>query len=196
MKDDYNDVKEEIIVKALEVFTKYGYKKTTMNDIAKAVGKAKSSIYHYFNSKDEIFKAIVIRESKVVRSLTAKIMDSVEDAREKLKVYSKVHYEHKKELVCLSESLISEFFEAISIASNEVKQLITENTIIVENIITLGNKQGHFNVKDTRKAAMAFQAMLFGAFNPAMPLDKYIKTEEVMPAMLELFITGLKHCTF
>ena len=45
------DVNRESILKiAQEIFSKYGYRKTTLDDIANAVRKGKSSLYYYFKS--------------------------------------------------------------------------------------------------------------------------------------------------
>src|ERR1700681_2045142 len=52
-------VLQEIIGGARALFEKFGLKKTTMEDIAKEIGKGKSSLYYYFPSKYEIFAAVV-----------------------------------------------------------------------------------------------------------------------------------------
>ena len=39
-------VREEILVQAQILFQQYGLKKTTMDEIAAACGKAKSTLYH------------------------------------------------------------------------------------------------------------------------------------------------------
>ncbi|HET6559677.1 MAG TPA: TetR/AcrR family transcriptional regulator, partial [Prolixibacteraceae bacterium] len=49
-KKDAN--RESILKTAQEIFSKYGYKKTTLDDIANAVRKGKSSLYYYFTSKE------------------------------------------------------------------------------------------------------------------------------------------------
>ncbi|OYW78704.1 MAG: TetR family transcriptional regulator, partial [Sphingobacteriia bacterium 32-37-4] len=40
--------KEDIIREAQKLFQAYGLKKTTMEDIAKALGKGKSTLYYYY----------------------------------------------------------------------------------------------------------------------------------------------------
>ncbi|MGC8866567.1 MAG: TetR/AcrR family transcriptional regulator, partial [Bacteroidales bacterium] len=42
---DYRDV---IIKTSRKLFARYGYRKTTIDDIASALGKAKGSVYYYF----------------------------------------------------------------------------------------------------------------------------------------------------
>lgn len=51
--------REEIIVRSTKVFRKQGYHSTTMNDIGKISGLLKGSIYHYFNSKEELMVAVL-----------------------------------------------------------------------------------------------------------------------------------------
>ena len=49
------DKKEEVIKTARELFTKYGYKKVSMDEIAKKSGVTKKTIYTYFKDKDSMF---------------------------------------------------------------------------------------------------------------------------------------------
>ncbi len=55
--------KDSIIAVALRVFGKLGVYKTTMNDIAKAAKKGRRTIYQYFKSKEEIYQAVLEKET-------------------------------------------------------------------------------------------------------------------------------------
>lgn len=57
--DKTNTTKEHIKKAASELFQKYGYNKTTMNDIAKYSHKAKRSIYNHFENKETLYAAVV-----------------------------------------------------------------------------------------------------------------------------------------
>jgi len=52
------DKKTQIINAAIEVFAKQGLEKGKIADIAQVAGIGKGTVYEYFKSKDEIFKAI------------------------------------------------------------------------------------------------------------------------------------------
>ncbi|ABS62235.1 transcriptional regulator, TetR family [Parvibaculum lavamentivorans DS-1] len=52
------DKREVIISSALDLFRHYGYRRTSMEDIARAAAVAKGTLYLYFKSKDELFEAI------------------------------------------------------------------------------------------------------------------------------------------
>lgn len=50
---------EDIICAALEIFWKDGFWEARMDDIAAEAGVAKGTLYLYFASKEELFKAVV-----------------------------------------------------------------------------------------------------------------------------------------
>ena len=48
----------QILNAAQKLFKHNGFHKVTMDDIAKAVGKGRSSLYYYYKRKDEVFYAV------------------------------------------------------------------------------------------------------------------------------------------
>lgn len=52
-------MREEILWAAAEVFARRGYRAATMQEIAKAAGYTAASLYTYFASKEEIFRALL-----------------------------------------------------------------------------------------------------------------------------------------
>mgnify|MGYP003078587559 CR=1 FL=1 len=54
--------KEVVINTARELFTKYGYKKVSMDEIARTSNVTKKTIYSYFKDKDELFRYFIEEE--------------------------------------------------------------------------------------------------------------------------------------
>ncbi len=50
--------REAILAAAFTQFSRYGFKKTAMADIAKEMGISRASLYSYFDNKDEIFRTL------------------------------------------------------------------------------------------------------------------------------------------
>jgi AcrR family transcriptional regulator len=67
------DKREMILTSALDLFRHYGYRRTSMEDIARAAAVAKGTLYLYFKSKDELFEAIC-------RSLAEQVGEGVTSA--------------------------------------------------------------------------------------------------------------------
>jgi AcrR family transcriptional regulator len=81
------EVKSEIIEAANALFMKYGYMKTTMEDIATAVRKGKSTLYYYYKSKDEVFLDVIDRVANSLLYNIRERVNSLNSASEKLSSY-------------------------------------------------------------------------------------------------------------
>ena len=55
------DTKEKILTKALELFSRKGYEGTNINELMGSVGLVKSAMYRHFNSKEELWNALLDR---------------------------------------------------------------------------------------------------------------------------------------
>ena len=55
-----SEVRKRIIAAARECFTRYGPRRTTMEDIAAAAGIARPALYRYVSSRDEIVESVIL----------------------------------------------------------------------------------------------------------------------------------------
>jgi AcrR family transcriptional regulator len=72
-----HSVREQIVEAAGEHFSHYGYEKTTVSDLAKAIGFSKAYIYKFFDSKQAIGEAIC---SKTLSAIVAAVEEAVAGA--------------------------------------------------------------------------------------------------------------------
>ena len=76
------NIKENSIIDAAEkVFSKQGFANTKMEDVAKALGMSKGTIYFYFNSKENLYMAITYR---AFQALIEAFYNSVENNKDEL----------------------------------------------------------------------------------------------------------------
>ncbi len=73
---DHN-VRDQIVEAAEAHFSHYGYEKTTVSDLAKAIGFSKAYIYKFFDSKQAIGEAIC---SKTLSAIVAAVEEAVASA--------------------------------------------------------------------------------------------------------------------
>lgn len=64
---------------AADLFRKFGFEKTSMDDIARKAHKAKRSIYNHFNNKEDIFSAGVRQE---VESIRARLQEAISNEQD------------------------------------------------------------------------------------------------------------------
>jgi len=56
------DVKERILIKAADLFLRYGVRSITMDEIATQLGISKKTIYQFFTDKDDMVSAVIDQE--------------------------------------------------------------------------------------------------------------------------------------
>ncbi|MCW2540340.1 MAG: transcriptional regulator, TetR family [Frankiales bacterium] len=103
----------QIVEKASELFDEVGYHTTSMDDIARAVGLAKPTLYHYFDSKDSILLAVheefislllgrqrarAVNSDRSVSDLLYEVMVDILDLMRTHRGHVRVFFEHHREL--------------------------------------------------------------------------------------------------
>ncbi|MEU5757382.1 TetR/AcrR family transcriptional regulator [Nocardia sp. NPDC047648] len=63
--------REEILEAALEIVARVGYSRTTVRELAEAVGLSQTGLLHYFGSKEQLFAAILARRDEADRAAFA-----------------------------------------------------------------------------------------------------------------------------
>lgn len=84
---------EDIINAAEKLFFLEGYDDVSMNDIAKDAGMSKATLYLYFDNKDSLFFAVVLRGIKIMKSLIEKEMENVEKGIDKIFAYRNAYFD-------------------------------------------------------------------------------------------------------
>ncbi len=159
--------RDTIVQAARELFSRYGFKKTTMDDISAAIGKAKSSIYYYFKGKEEIFEAVVESEALLLRArLTSILRDKKNDPQAQLKAYVMVRMQSIQQLANFYNALKSEYLNHLKFI-NEVRIKYQKEEIrALETILKSGVDRGEFKIDDVYTAAIAILTSMQGLEHP------------------------------
>jgi AcrR family transcriptional regulator len=96
----------KVVLAARKVFRAYGLAKTTMEDLASAAGIAKSSLYCYYKSKEEVFQAVVQTEFREMLAAVTAEMDKHATCAGKINAYFTTHFANfSRKLTLYSASL-------------------------------------------------------------------------------------------
>ncbi|MBP9885182.1 MAG: TetR/AcrR family transcriptional regulator [Leptospiraceae bacterium] len=61
---NHTEYREELLEKCFELFARSGFQSVTMREIGKKLGISTGTLYHYFPSKEEIFRQMLFQLSK------------------------------------------------------------------------------------------------------------------------------------
>lgn len=76
---------ERVVSAAQQVFIKYGYRRTTMGDLAEAGEISRPALYLLYANKEALFRAVITRYCKNAEKLAYERIESSEDVEQQLK---------------------------------------------------------------------------------------------------------------
>ena len=161
---EYEGRRQEILCAAEELFSKNGFFKTSMAEIAAAVQFAMGTVYRFFKSKEEIYISIVEVKVEELASHLEKEMAAANSASEKSRAFIQAKLDHADRNRDFFRVYVSEWsgFEwTIKSAFGErVWKLYMAQVEMVVNLIREGVRQGEFRKVNPHDMALALQGML------------------------------------
>jgi TetR/AcrR family transcriptional regulator, transcriptional repressor for nem operon len=134
--------KNNILIQAIEVFWKNGYHETTTQELVKATGLSKSSMYNTFSDKRGLFLEVLNTHIKNVQVFYTQALNQPSG------VISNIEYVLR---TMQQDNVVDKDFKgcfisntAIELASHdkEIQQIIDENRLFIVNIITRSIAKG------------------------------------------------------
>jgi len=188
-KDEY---RTKIILTASRIFSRYGFRKTTMEELSKALKKGKSSIYYYFRSKEDIFEAVVLFEANLLRTQLTTAIKEVESPPEKLRNYIFVRMRAFEKLSNYYNAVFDKNLDHYEFIEKIRARYDREELAILRLLVYVGKSRGVFEIEDSEYTAMAIQTMLKGLEVPLFWHKREIDINNRLDAILHLIFYGIK----
>jgi AcrR family transcriptional regulator len=180
--------RDALLQAATEVFSRYGFKKASIDDIARRAGIGKGTVYLHFDSKEALF-ATVVRD--LWGGIFGDFRTAVRQARTpdgKLRAFCRARLE---EVAVLARAMnIAEEFalELIELARPYVHEFRERELALIEEILAEGTATGVFVARKPRLIAVGLltwlEALVPVLMAPAAPHDLRAGTDELLEAML------------
>ncbi len=157
-----NSAKEEILKQTDRLIAQYGYFKTTINDIARACGKTKTFIYHYFPNKESILNEVMDRQ---IDALILKLINAVnqkQNPKNKIRIYVLTRLSLIKEIASFYISFREDYIVSHSIVEKIRHKYDIKEIGIITSILDDGKKSGIFQIDEPAIVAQAFVVALKG----------------------------------
>jgi len=154
--------KEKIIKNAREIFSRFGFRKTSMKDIAESLRMGKASLYYYFKSKQDIFKGVVENESQIFFDGLKKELKRKDDPVEKLKYFAQVKTKKLRELANYYATMKDEYLKHYNFVEEIREKELQREKNLIESILEEGVKIGKFLIEDISITAEAIITALTG----------------------------------
>jgi len=187
-KEKYRD---KIVLVSGEIFGRYGFKKTSMEEIARALNKGKSSIYYYFNSKEEIFEAVIDHEAQLLKQELSKVVKSSADPAIILRRYVKVRMSSFGKLSNYYNAIFNSALDYFDFIDRQREKYDRMEIAFIRYILWRGVRSGHFNLENTGLAALAVQTALKGLELPLFWQKRNYGLDARLDAIIDILFYGI-----
>ena len=187
-----HEVRSQIVAAATEHFSRYGYEKTAVSDLAKAIGFSKAYIYKFFESKQAIGEMIcanclqeIVAE---VRHAVAQTDQPPEKLRRMFRAITEASlrlFSRDRKLYEIAASAATEQWQAVRAYEEQVRALLAE-------ILREGRLSGDFERKTPLdETAMAIYLVLRPFMNPLLLQYSFDYTSEAPTHLSSLVLRSL-----
>ncbi|SOB78345.1 transcriptional regulator, TetR family [Marinobacter sp. LV10R510-11A] len=90
---DPDSARGRLLREAARLFREKGYERTTVRDLAAAVGIQSGSLFHHFRAKEEILKAVMVETIRLNTAVMRAAMSAADSSREKLRALIRAELE-------------------------------------------------------------------------------------------------------
>jgi len=179
--------KQKIMKAAMDVFSRKGYAKANIREIARTAGISVGGVYLYFRNKEELYRSLINERMLDIGSKTETIAGKTQSASEALSHFLGLHLENAlkhKEFILLH---IRE--HGFTFGVQEKKNFFRKQRELVERLIQRGIRTGEFRKCNAADMAKVIMGSLRGVIL-SMALDDDV---HITPQMMNEFIFNGLH---
>jgi len=184
----------ELVKAARKAFTTRGFTKTTMDDIARAAGKAKSTLYYYFKNKEDAFQAVINFEGETLKNVLLDIIhDPDRTTREKMEDYILTRWQRFEELGNYYQTMRMEFLENYDFVQKYRMQYDELEVKLISSILKQGVEDNTFRMapKDVEMVALTIVLSMKALEIPFFAKDRYNAIEPKLRTLLDVLFYGI-----
>ena len=193
-------IQQQILAAAKRLFQVHGLAKVTMDDVAKAIDKGRSSLYYYYKSKDEIFDAVVMMEIGEMLTAMTRAIDQASGIEQKLHAFFLTKLEVLREKRAFFKMLdagmdadaFSNFQKAKVVLHNLI---IRQESTLLEQMLTDGMNTGELRKMSASELETLIMVLLSSLRGLKRELELESGFEKIVPAVdmfTRMAMNGLK----
>jgi AcrR family transcriptional regulator len=147
--------KAKILRAAKECLARYGYEKTTMDDIGRLVGLNKASLYYYYKNKESLFSEVIINETEEFIAALQQKVNQVAGCENRIKTYLVERLRYYRKVINL-HNLSIETLNNVQPQFHRLYQSVLDQEIgFITALLDQGVADDQIKPCDTRRVAVS-----------------------------------------
>ncbi|MCD6415356.1 MAG: TetR/AcrR family transcriptional regulator [Planctomycetes bacterium] len=187
-----DDIRARMINAAKTLFGRYGFRKTSLADIAAEARRSKSAVYHYFASKAELFHAVVNAEMEVLWQRVREAVTKAASPQAKLKAFVLTRMRMVRKLANAYATLHEDYLDQLGFVERFREQAFQSEVRTISGILRKGVETGAFEIADVGLAAHTIAVALKGLEYPWMVNSQEARLERDVDLLLGMLMKAIK----
>lgn len=146
----------------LEVFLRFGYRKTTLDDVARACGVSRATIYKYFPNKEALVRAFVAAYLQGMRAAQAAAVDPAAPPEERLVAVVGALWRNLRPIRDRFGGGLSQAKEVVVVCADQMEAWNVEMRSFIQGLVEEGVATGRYRPVDAALLAVAIHGALRG----------------------------------
>lgn len=185
------NTKDLILEEARKVFERFGFNKTSMADIATAARKGRRTIYTYFTSKEEVFRAVIDTEVSKLAEILQQIIAQPLPPKDKFRLYILTRMNAVKTLTTYYDALREDFMNNLGMIEDLRQQYDELEARMIKAILDEGVEKSQFRIADTDVVARAIVFATKGFELPMYRGDKNYDHNKLIEPLINVLFHGI-----
>jgi len=152
----------------------------------------KSSLYYYFPSKEDLFRAVVDSEFKTLSARVREAIAGESPPEAKLRTFVLTRMRVARELASAYAALHDEYLDGLAFVEQVRQQAFREEVGTIQGILEAGVKAGTFDIPNPALTAYAIAVCLKGLEYPWLVDSDDAKLESDLDLLLGLLMKAIK----
>ncbi len=140
------DTREKILIAAIQRFSKFGYRRTSINDVAEEAGVARATVYLYWNRKQDLFVAGLERFNSQSWILAETAVAKKGSAAERIVATVMAQYGATSDIVHGTASGHELFQANLQLGRAVVEECLRHGEKLLTRLLQQGIRDGQFKV--------------------------------------------------
>ncbi|MDR0371028.1 MAG: TetR/AcrR family transcriptional regulator [Prevotellaceae bacterium] len=184
--------RKRLIEVARNLFAERGKNGVTMNDIAEASKRGRRTLYTYFKSKDEIYKAVIDNELMKIFDKLQLVSEEKTEPDVKLRKHILTHLDAVKWAVTRNGSLRADFFRDIYEVERTRRKIDYKEIKLIGEILTEGVRKRIFKPLNIDLSAMMLLYSIKGLEVPYIRQNISRVFEKYKDSIVDIVFSGIK----
>ncbi|CAH0119329.1 hypothetical protein PAE9249_01828 [Paenibacillus sp. CECT 9249] len=185
-------IRNKLLDEGRRLFAVLGLKKTSIEDVTKAVGIAQGSFYLFYSSKEELYCEILQQEERVIRSqLIEHFFAQDHITREMFKQFLRRSFAVMEENPFIRQMYDEDAMESVfrKLPEDKLQELFTDDSAFFVPLIVRGQQQGWMAARNPETIVSLIRSIVLLAMQKRQIGEE--RYEETIELLIELVASGL-----